>query len=62
MLEVNEIKQILYIAAVIVIMIVAARYMKKIKDKPSEKIPEDREEPLPEEEEPEDVEIDETAE
>ena len=53
----HEIKQIIYIVAVIVLMIVAARYMKKIKDKPDE-IPEETDEPLPED----DVEIDETAE
>jgi hypothetical protein len=37
-------KQILYIVAVIVVMIIASRYMKKIKDKPdNEDLSEDSE-------------------
>ncbi|GHV56962.1 hypothetical protein FACS1894182_04650 [Bacteroidia bacterium] len=53
-------KQIFYVVAVIVVMIIASRYMKKIKDKPEgeilEEIPENIEQPLAE-----DLEMDETA-
>ncbi|MDR2806181.1 MAG: hypothetical protein LBB85_11225 [Dysgonamonadaceae bacterium] len=49
------VKQLIYLAAVVVLMIIASRYMKKIKDKPEE-IPEDIEYPLAE-----DLENDETA-
>ncbi|MDR0542733.1 MAG: hypothetical protein LBH19_11075 [Dysgonamonadaceae bacterium] len=50
------IKQLIYIAAVLVVMIIASRYMKKIKDRPDEEIPEDIEHPVAE-----DLEIDDAA-
>ena len=58
----HEVKQIFYIAAVIIVMIVAVRYMRKIKDLPDD-LPEDPEQALSEEEEvdEEEVTIDETA-
>jgi hypothetical protein len=49
------VKQILYIVAVVVVMVIASRYMKKIKDKPDE-FPDDTEPTLKE-----DLETDETA-
>jgi hypothetical protein len=59
-------KQILYIAAVVVVMIIASRYMKKIKDRPDEAPEEDQllsgdESPSDEAPQPEIPEADETS-
>jgi hypothetical protein len=39
-------RQLFYIIAVVVLMLIASRYMKKIKDKPDEPLPENPDPPV----------------
>jgi hypothetical protein len=47
-------KQLIYIVAVVIVMVIASRYMKKIKDKPDE-MPEETEPPAAEDSEPDET-------